>query len=42
MDPSAATGERLFFEAELRPHRSLSRKALLGVLAAMAAGSLMK
>jgi len=31
---------RLFFEAELKPHRSLSRGALLAVLGGMAAGSL--
>ena len=41
MDASAAKpATRLFFEADLRPHRSLSRGALLAVLGAMAAGSL--
>jgi len=41
MDASAAKpASRLFFEADLRPHRSLSRGALLAVLGAMAAGSL--
>jgi len=37
---TAKPASRLFFEADLRPHRSLSRAALLAVLGAMAAGSL--
>jgi uncharacterized membrane protein len=41
MDASAAKpAPRLFFEAELKPHRSLSRGALLAVLGGMAAASL--
>jgi uncharacterized membrane protein len=40
MDADTGKGGAKYFEAELRPHRSLSRKALFGVFAAMAAGSL--
>lgn len=40
MDPTAGKGATLYFEAELRPHRSLSRKALLFVLGGMVLGSL--
>jgi uncharacterized membrane protein len=40
MDAMTGKGAELYFEAELRPHRSLSRKALLLVLGGMAAGSL--
>jgi uncharacterized membrane protein len=40
MDAMAGKGAKLYFEAELRPHRSLSRRALLLVLGGMVLGSL--
>lgn len=40
MDAPTGKNETLYFEAELRPHRSLSRKALLLVFCGMAACSL--
>jgi len=40
MDAPSGKNGVLYFEAELRPHRSLSRKALLCVLGGMALGSL--
>jgi uncharacterized membrane protein len=40
MDVAAGKDTKLYFEAELRPHRSLSNKAMLGVLGGMAAASL--
>ena len=40
MEADTGKGGAKYFEAELRPHRSLSRRALLGVFAAMALGSL--
>lgn len=40
MDAAAGKNGVLYFEAELRPHRSLSRKTLFLVFCAMAAGSL--
>jgi uncharacterized membrane protein len=40
MDAMTGKGAKLYFEAELRPHRSLSRKALLLVLGGMVLGSL--
>ncbi len=40
MDAPSGNNGTLYFEAELRPHRSLSRKALLCVLGGMALGSL--
>jgi uncharacterized membrane protein len=40
MDAPDGKGAKLYFEAELRPHRSLSRKALILVFCGMAAGSL--
>jgi uncharacterized membrane protein len=40
MDAPSGNHGVLYFEAELRPHRSLSRKALLCVLGGMALGSL--
>lgn len=40
MDAPGGKNETLYFEAELHPHRSLSRKALLFVLGGMAMGSL--
>jgi uncharacterized membrane protein len=40
MDAPMDKGGTLYFEAELRPHRSLSRMALLLVLGGMLAGSL--
>lgn len=39
MDAMAGKGAKLYFEAELRPHRSLSRGALLLVLAGLGCGS---
>ena len=40
MDAPGGKNGTLYFEAELRPHRSLTRKALLLVLGGMALGSL--
>jgi uncharacterized membrane protein len=40
MDAPSGNGAKLYFEAELRPHRSLSRRALCCVFAGMAAASL--
>ena len=40
MDAPSGNNGTLYFEAELRPHRSLSRKALLCVLGGMFLGSL--
>jgi uncharacterized membrane protein len=40
MDVASGKNGVLYFEAELRPHRSLSRKALLLVLGGMVLGSL--
>jgi uncharacterized membrane protein len=40
MDAPAASADRLMFEAEVRPHRSLSRRGLCFVIAGMCLGSL--
>ena len=40
MDAPAASVDRLMFEAEVKPHRSLSRRGLCFVIAAMCLGSL--
>jgi uncharacterized membrane protein len=41
MDVAAASADRLMFEAELRPHRSLSRRGLGFVIGGMCLGSLL-
>ena len=40
MDALAASADRLMFEAEVKPHRSLSRRGLSLVIAGMCLGSL--
>jgi uncharacterized membrane protein len=41
MDAPAASADRLMFEAEVKPHRSLSRRGLGLVIAGMCLGSLL-
>ena len=41
MDVAAASADRLMFEAEVKPHRSLSRRGLGFVIAGMCLGSLL-